>query len=198
MVSQSSGGHVSQSSGQMPLRKAVECQSLHQVISNLHQTILSQVLRKSRGKKCCHVHIDVSASCCCQPQSDVAKYMTHIQSHPDLQRLELVLLGCSLFGRWIADIATFVETHVTPTIKDLTEIPAKLHYPTVSELGWKSGIVLVAMVVLMIVVCTMDSMFVAAMSWYMQRSLWLSSVFNVRRVLAAVYCMTMFGTMYRV
>ena len=123
---------------------------------------------------------------------------SHTQSHPDLQRLELVLLGCSLFGRWIADIATFVQIHVTPTIKDLTDIPTKLHYPTVSELGWKSSIVLVTMVVLMIVVRTMDSVFAAAMSWYMQRSLWLSSVFSARRVLAAVYCMTMFGTMYRV
>ena len=106
------------------------------------------------------------------------------------------MLGCSLFGRWIADVFTFVENHVSPNIKDLIDIPAKLHYPTVSELGWKSGIALMIIMVLMVVVCTLDSTFAAAMFWYMQRAPWLSSVCAARRVLAAVYCMTMFGTMY--
>ena len=115
-----------------------------------------------------------------------------------LQRHELFFLGCSLFGRWIADIATFVQNHVSPNIKDLIDIPAKLHYPTVSELGWKSGIALVTLVVLTLVVSTLDSMFAAAMSWHMQRFVWLSFVCYARKVLAAVYCMTMFGTMCRV
>lgn len=117
------------------------------------------------------------------------------QSHPNLQHHKLFLLGCSLFGRWIADVATFAQNHVSPNIKDLIDIPAKLHYPTIPELGWKSGIVLVTMVVLTIVVCTLDATYAAAMSWYMQRCLWLSSVCTTRRVLAAVYCMTMLGTM---
>lgn len=120
------------------------------------------------------------------------------RSHPNPQHLEVHLLGCSLFGRWIADIATFIQHCVSPNMKDIIDIPAKLHYPTVSELGWKSGIVLVTTVVLMVVVCTLDSTFAAAMAWYSTRALWLSSVCSARSVLAALYCMTMFGTMCRV
>ena len=56
-------------------------------------------------------------------------------------------------------------------MKDILEIPAKLHYPTVSELGWKSGIVLVVLVVLMAVVRTLDKTYAAAIFWYMRRAL---------------------------
>ena len=62
MVAQDSGSYAGQRSGQMPLCKAMEFQSLHQVTINLYQTVLPKVLLKSRGRNYCHLHIGISAS----------------------------------------------------------------------------------------------------------------------------------------
>lgn len=80
-------------------------------------------------------------------------------------------MGCSLFGSWVGELSRFYEIHLAKLMKDILEIPAKLHYPTVSELGWKSGIVLVVLVVLMAVVRTLDNTYAAAIFWYMRRAL---------------------------
>lgn len=108
------------------------------------------------------------------------------------------LLTCSVFGNWVGSRAEFYDKHLKSPLEDIFGLPFKLHYPSRYETGWKSATILLAILVLMGVVSTLDNIFAAAIVWYARKALWLSpkvlwlsSTYVVGSVLAGVYCMAL-------
>ena len=78
------------------------------------------------------------------------------------------LLACSWRGL-LGQLNIFWDNHLQQNVKDIIEIPQKLHSPSLSELGWRSAIVVIVTVVLMGVVCLLDRGFAAAIACFVQK-----------------------------
>ncbi|KAL3131041.1 hypothetical protein ABBQ38_000359 [Trebouxia sp. C0009 RCD-2024] len=97
----------------------------------------------------------------------------------------------SAFGGWVGSRAEYFDQHLKSPLKDIFGLPFKLHYPSRYETGWKSASILLAILVLMGVVSTLDNAFAAVIVWYTRKVLRLSSRFSVGKVLAGLYCISL-------